>query len=164
MSKILRGFIVICVISCVFTFPNGILLGIANVQVGMSFLSEVNAGALFPGKPFAVLTHMAYGRQILEQNLNLISDYKFGFYLKIPEKEMFIGQVYGTLLGPFINYGVMRFIIDNESPKLSGKVVSKTWNAVARRHWYSQSVLWGCLVQKFSLAADYLRINESLII
>jgi OPT oligopeptide transporter protein len=78
------------------------------MQVGMQFLSEVIAGALFPGKPFAVLTCMVYGRQILEQNLNLISDYKFGFYMKIPEKEMFIGQVYGTLLGPFINYGMMR--------------------------------------------------------
>lgn len=29
-----------------------------------------------------------YGRQILEQNLKLTSDYKFGFYMKIAEKEM----------------------------------------------------------------------------
>lgn len=103
----LRGFILIAIISCIFTFPNGILWGIANMQVGMQFLSEVIAGALFPGKPLGVLTCMVYGRQILEQNLNLISDYKFGFYMKIPETEMFIGQVYGTLLGPFINYGMM---------------------------------------------------------
>jgi hypothetical protein len=114
----------------------------------MSFLSEVIAGALFPGKPFAVLTCMVYGRQILEQNLNLISDYKFGFYMKIPEKEMFVGQVYGTLLGPFINYGVMRFIINSEGPKLVGKVASQTWNAVQTRNFYSSSVLWGVLGPK----------------
>lgn len=102
-----RGFILISIISCIFTFPNGVLWGVANMQVGMQFLSEVIAGALFPGKPLGVLTCMVYGRQILEQNLNLISDYKFGFYMKIPETEMFIGQVYGTLLGPFINYGMM---------------------------------------------------------
>jgi OPT family oligopeptide transporter len=102
------GFLVIATISCIFTFPNGILWGIANMQVGMAFLSEVIAGAMFPGKPFAVLTCMVYGRQILEQNLNLISDYKFGFYMKVPETEMFVGQVYGTLLGPFINYAMMR--------------------------------------------------------
>lgn len=46
-------------------------------------------------------------------NLNLTSDYKFGFYRKIPEKEMFWGQVYGTLLGPFVNYGIMRLVIDH---------------------------------------------------
>lgn len=73
----------------------------------MAFLSEVIAGSLFPGKPMAVLSCMVYGRQILEQNLNLISDYKFGFYMKIPEREMFWGQVWGTFLGPFVNYGMM---------------------------------------------------------
>jgi OPT family oligopeptide transporter len=148
LSNFFRGFIVICVISCIFTFPNGILWGIANMQVGMQFLSEVIAGAMFPGKPFAVLTCMVYGRQILEQNLNLVSDYKFGFYMKIPEKEMFIGQVWGTLLGPFINYGMMRFIINNEGPKLTGKIVSQAWNAVRTRNFYSQSVLWGVLGPK----------------
>ncbi|TGO18930.1 hypothetical protein BPAE_0360g00010 [Botrytis paeoniae] len=142
------GFILISIISCIFTFPNGILWGVANMQVGMQFLSEVIAGALFPGKPLGVLTCMVYGRQILEQNLNLISDYKFGFYMKIPETEMFIGQVYGTLLGPFINYGMMRFIIDSEGPKLTGAVASQAWNAVKTRNYYSLSVIWGVLGPK----------------
>ena len=136
------------------------------MQVGMQFLSEVIAGALFPGKPLGVLTCMVYGRQILEQNLNLISDYKFGFYMKIPETEMFIGQVYGTLLGPFINYGMMSkskafvsrntltyfpslgFIINSEGPKLTGAVASQAWNAVKTRNYYSLSVIWGVLGPK----------------
>jgi len=111
----------------------------------MAFLSEVIAGALFPGQPEAVLTCMVYGRQILEQNLNLISDYKFGFYMKIPEREMFWGQFYGTLLGPFVNYGMMRFIIDTEGPKLTGEVKSQTWNALKTKNFYSLSVIWGVL-------------------
>jgi hypothetical protein len=74
----------------------------------MSFVIELVSGAMFPGQPAAVLTSITYGRQILEQNLNLISDYKFGFYMKIPEREMFWGQVYGTFVGPFINFGMMR--------------------------------------------------------
>ncbi|KAF7956268.1 hypothetical protein EAE96_005188 [Botrytis aclada] len=142
------GFILISLISCIFTFPNGVLWGVANMQVGMQFLSEVIAGALFPGKPLGVLTCMVYGRQILEQNLNLISDYKFGFYMKIPETEMFIGQVYGTLLGPFINYGMMRFIINSEGPKLTGAVASQAWNAVKTRNYYSLSVIWGVIGPK----------------
>ena len=109
------GFVLICIVSAISTSPNGILWGIANMQVGMSFLSELLAGALFPGQPAAVLACMAFGRQILEQNLNLIPDYKFGFYMKIPAHEMFWGQVYGTLLGPFVNYGVMRLVIDKSA-------------------------------------------------
>lgn len=88
------GFLLMALIAWIFTFPNGILWGVANQQIGMSYLSEVIAGSLFPGQPISVLTSMTYARQILEQNLNLISDYKFGFYMKIPEKEMFIGQVW----------------------------------------------------------------------
>lgn len=49
------GFLIILIVSAISTFPNGILWGIANFQVGMGFLSEVIAGALFPGKPVAVL-------------------------------------------------------------------------------------------------------------
>lgn len=160
------GFIVIALASAVFTFPNGILWGIANMQVGMAFLSELIAGGLFPGKPFAVLTTMVYGRQILEQNLNLISDYKFGFYMKIPETEMFIGQVFGTLLGPFINYGMMRYIIDREGQKLTGVIPSTAWLALKTRNFYSLSVLWGVLGPKvfFAKGQPYSWIYYGLLI
>lgn len=72
------GFIVMCLVSWIFTFPNGIMWGVANQQVGMTFLAEVISGSLFHGNPMAVLTSLTFARQILEQNLNLISDYKFG--------------------------------------------------------------------------------------
>ncbi|KAK5129138.1 hypothetical protein LTR08_003803 [Meristemomyces frigidus] len=152
------GFIVMCLISWVFTFPNGILWAVANQQVGMTFLSEVIAGSLFKGSPLAVLTALSYSRQILEQNLNLISDYKFGFYMKIPEREMFIGQVYGTLLGPFINYGMMRFIIDNIGVEtLTGVKKSGSWLALQTRNFYSLSVLWGVIGPKnfFGPGSEY---------
>jgi hypothetical protein len=115
------------------------------------------AGGLFPGNPAAVLACMTFGRQILEQNLNLISDYKFGFYMKIPEKEMFWGQVYGTLLGPFVNYGVMRLIIDRiGADVLKGTVESTAWLALKTRNYYSMSVLWGILGPKVIFAKESL--------
>ncbi|KAH9817762.1 OPT oligopeptide transporter protein [Teratosphaeria destructans] len=143
------GFIVMCLVSWVFTFPNGIQWAVANQQVGMSFLAEVISGSLFHGKPQAVLTSLTFSRQILEQNLNLISDYKFGFYMKIPEREMFIAQVYGTLIGPFINYGMLRFVLDHiDSAKLKGEVPSVAWKALTTRNFYSISVLWGVIGPK----------------
>jgi len=75
------GFIVVSLISFIFTWPNGILWGVANTQIGMSLLGDLIAGSLFPGKPTAVLAATTYAKTILEQNLNLISDYKFGFYM-----------------------------------------------------------------------------------
>lgn len=132
-----------CLISWVFTFPNGILWAVANQQVGMTFISEVISGSLFHGNPMAVLTSLTFSRQILEQNLNLISDYKFGFYMKIPEREMFIGQCWGTIVGPFINFGMMRFVIDNIGyDVLTGVKTSVNWLALQTRNYYSLSVLW----------------------
>ncbi|PCG92141.1 Oligopeptide transporter OPT superfamily [Penicillium occitanis (nom. inval.)] len=149
------GFIVISLVSLVFTFPSGILFGIANIQVGMVFFSELIAGALFPGQPKAVLATLVFGRQVLDQTLNLCSDYKFGHYMKIPERELFTAQIYGTLLGPFINYGVMRLIIDRVGVEtLTGVKSSPTWLALKTRNFYSSSVIWGVLGPKSFFSSD----------
>jgi hypothetical protein len=67
---------VISVISCIFTFPNGVLWGVANMQVGLQFLSEVIAGGLFPGKPLAVLTCMVYGMDMFFIMLSFLPSVK----------------------------------------------------------------------------------------
>lgn len=138
------GFVIMSLIAWAFTLPSGILFAISDQMIGMNFLSEVIAGTLFEGKPIAVLTSLTYGRQILQQNLNLLIDYKFGFYMKIPETEMFIAQLWGTLLGPFINYAVMRVVIDCVgAPTLTGVIPSVSWNAAQTRNFFSISILWG---------------------
>ena len=66
--------------------------------------------------------------------------------MKIPEREMFWAQLYGTLLGPFVNYGVMRLLIDNLGAKiLTGVQESNDWRALRTKNYYSLSVLWGIL-------------------
>lgn len=149
------GLIVIAMFSFIFTWPNGILWAVANIQIGMGSFSDVIAGLMFPGKPAAVLTAYTYGYTVLEQNLNLISDYKFGFYMKIPEREMFWGQVYGTLLGPFINYAFMALIIDRERPYLIGQRSSLAWDAVNSRAYFSSSIIWGILGPKRFFTESY---------
>ena len=151
------GFLLITAISALFTFPSGIMFGLSNMQVGMEYLAELLAGALFPGQPMAVLTCTVYGRQILAQCLNMVSDIKFGFYMKIPERELFCAQVYGTMLGPFVNYACMRLIIDTQGPKLTGEVASTAWNALKTKNFYSLSVIWGVLGPKafFGQSSEY---------
>ncbi len=124
------------------------------MQVGMAFISESLAGALFPGNPAAVLVCMTYGRQILEQILNLMSDYKFGFYMKIPETEMSIAQVHGTLIGPFVNYGVIRVMLDTVGAEvLKGeKGEGNAWLALKTRNNYGVvcRCCGGCWVPRHS--------------
>lgn len=161
------GFVVITIVSLLFTFPSGILFGIANIQVGMAYFSELIAGALFHGNPKAVLATLVFGRQVLDQTLNLCSDYKFGFYMKIPEKELFIAQVYGTILGPFINYGMARALIDDIGvDTLTGVKSSSSWLALKSRNFYSTSVIWGVLGPKafFSKGSNYHYIYYAFLV
>lgn len=161
------GFVVISLVSCLFTYPSGILFGIANIQVGMAYFTELIAGALFNGNPRAVLASLVFGRQVLDQTLNLCSDYKFGFYMKIPERELFTAQVWGTLIGPFINYGMMRGIIDTIGvDTLTGVTPSPSWLALKSRNFYSISVIWGVLgpAQFFSKESDYSYIYYAFLV
>ncbi|KAH6879876.1 isp4 protein [Thelonectria olida] len=161
------GFILISVISLLFTFPSGILFGIANIQVGMTYFSELIAGALFKGHPRAMLATLVFGRQVLDQTLNLCSDYKFGFYMKIPERELFAAQIYGTLLGPFINYGLMRVIIDRVGVDvLTGVKESPSWLALKSRNFYSMSVIWGVLGPEsfFGSGSEYSYIYYGFLV
>lgn len=158
------GLIVICLFSFVFIWPNGILWAIANTQAGMGSFSDLLAGVMFPGQPAAVLASYTYGYTVLEQCLNLISDYKFGFYMKIPKLKMFCGQIYGTLLGPFINYGFMQLIVDRERPYLIGQRSSEAWDAVQTRSYYSQSIIWGILGPKRFFNKQYPWVYYSFVV
>ncbi|KAK3349068.1 OPT oligopeptide transporter protein-domain-containing protein [Lasiosphaeria hispida] len=142
------GLLVVVSVSAIFTLPSGILFGFTNVQIGMDYLAELLAGYLFPGKPIAVLASTVYGRQILEQCLNLVGDIKFAFYMKIPERELFVAQVYGTVLGPLVNWACMRLIIDSQGREaLTGEHPSGSaaWDALRTKNFYSLSVVWGVL-------------------
>ncbi|EJT75799.1 oligopeptide transporter 6 [Gaeumannomyces tritici R3-111a-1] len=139
--------------------PHWWYLSLLAVCLGLSFGCIYGADLGLPWWGF-ILT-------VVMSNLNLISDYKFGFYMKIPEKEMFWGRVYGTLLGPFVNYAVMRLVIDQIGVDLlTGVVKSEGWLALKTKNYYSLSVLWGILGPKvfFSSESPYAWIYWAFLL
>lgn len=71
--------------------------------------------------------------------------FKLGYYLKIPERPMFWGQMWGTAIVPLVNYGVTRLVLDNiDHAMLKGIKHSVSWNALGTKAWYSASILWVC--------------------
>lgn len=74
--------------------------------------------------------------------------FKLGYYLKIPERPMFWGQMWGTAIVPLVNYGVTRLVLDNiDHAMLKGIKHSVSWNALGTKAWYSASILWVCMGQ-----------------
>lgn len=76
--------------------------------------------------PIANIVFKCYTYMSLVQAIDLTSDLKLGLYAKIPPKQMFIAQVYGTTLGAFVNYTLIRGIIEAKRDYLDGSVVDPT--------------------------------------
>jgi len=77
---------------------------------------------------------------------------------------MFWGQVWGTFLGPFVNYGFMQLVVDNERPYLIGQKSSVAWDAVNTRYYYSTSMIWGILGPKEFFTGEYHWVYYAFII
>ncbi|CAB4441633.1 unnamed protein product [Rhizophagus irregularis] len=60
------------------------------------------------------------------QCLLLVSDLKLGHYMKILPRSMFISQFYGTVVGGFMNYWVLRLIISSKRQFLDGTMEDPT--------------------------------------
>lgn len=65
--------------------------------------------------------------------LNL-QDMKIGHYMHVPPKAVFFSQIFGSLIGIPIDYGVIRWVLNTKSEYLSGAVTDPT------HQWTGQSL------------------------
>lgn len=49
-----------------------------------------------------------WSHDVVSTSIGLAGDLKMGQYLKVPPRVMFATQVYGTILGAIVNYGMYR--------------------------------------------------------
>lgn len=110
------GLVIALLITFVGFVPQGLLEGLTNQHVGLNVVTEIVAGYVFPGNPFANMLIKLYGFIPMRQGLDFSRDLKLGQYMKIPPRVLFVFQIYGTVLACLVNVGVqqwMRFHIKN---------------------------------------------------
>lgn len=126
------GLVVALGITFVGFVPQGLLEGLTNQHVGLNVVTEIVAGYVFPGNPFANMLIKLYGFIPMRQGLDFSRDLKLGQYMKIPPRTLFVFQIYGTVLACLVNVGVqqwMRFHIadicqpDQEFSCPNGRVI-----------------------------------------
>ncbi|KAL2283928.1 hypothetical protein FJTKL_09680 [Diaporthe vaccinii] len=66
-------------------------------------LSKMLAGLMLPGRPVGNMYFAAWSHNVISNAVTLCNDLKMGEYLKVPPRVMFLTQIYGTILGGFIN-------------------------------------------------------------
>lgn len=77
----------------------------------------------------------------------MLQDQKIGHYMHIPPRAVFMSQIYGSLIGIPINYGIIRWVLTTKFDYLSGNIVDPT------KQWTAQS-----LRSALTIAVQYVLI------
>ncbi|RKP26649.1 OPT oligopeptide transporter protein-domain-containing protein [Syncephalis pseudoplumigaleata] len=141
------GLLVALLVSAVLVLPIGIIQAVSNNRIGLNVITELICGYMLPGRPIANVAFKAYGYMTMFQCLLLVEDMKLGHYMKIPPRKMFIVQLWGTIVGALVNYGVLDWLLTTKFDILSGKTPDPTgqWEARNTKIFYSASIIWGVM-------------------
>lgn len=105
------AFLLAVAISFGFSLPIGIIQAITNNQIGLNVLTEFVFGYIQPGRPLALMLFKTFGYITMSQALAFVGDLKFGHYMKIPPRTMFMSQVVATTFSCFIQIIVLNLAL-----------------------------------------------------
>ena len=122
---------------------------ISNKQIGLNVLMEFIYGFIQPGNPLGNAAFKTFGYMTVSQCLSLVSDMKLGHYMKIPPRSLFLAQIYGTLIGVVVNYGVLDALIQTNADVWygahNGPISDAQWKSTSPRIFYTASLMWGAI-------------------
>ncbi|KAF9912173.1 hypothetical protein EC991_000583 [Linnemannia zychae] len=141
------------------TLPIGVMNAVTGYGPGLNVITELICGYILPGKPIANMTFKCYGYMAMYQCNFLLSDLKLGHYMKIPPRSMFVGQLWGTLVGSVFNYLTMLLIIDSQRDALTGVKPDPNglWTGNRVQIFWGSGLIYGALgpAKMFSLSGKY---------
>ncbi|KAJ4376159.1 OPT super [Neocucurbitaria cava] len=107
--------------------PCGYLYAISNYQVAIGDFNELMYGYMVQTKAGAGHHHpggpSVYGSiagDAWYRAQYMLQDQRIGHYMHIPPRTVFFSQIFGTILGIPINYGVIRWILNTKFDYISG--------------------------------------------
>ncbi|CAF3617220.1 unnamed protein product [Fusarium graminearum] len=138
------AFLLAIAISFGFALPIGIIQAVTNTQIGLNVLTEFIYGYLQPGRPLALMIFKTYGYITMAQSLRFVSDLKFGHYMKIPPRTMFLSQVVATTFSCFIQIVVLNLSL-NHIPDVCEQHQVDHFTCPGGRVFFAASIIWGLL-------------------
>ncbi|KAK4069990.1 uncharacterized protein Triagg1_6785 [Trichoderma aggressivum f. europaeum] len=138
------AFLLAVTISFGFALPIGIIQAVTNNQIGLNVLTEFVYGYIQPGRPLALMLFKTFGYITMSQALNFVSDLKFGHYMKIPPRTMFMAQVVATTFSCVIQVLVLNLAL-NSIENVCDDQQPDNFTCPGGRVFYSASVIWGLI-------------------
>ncbi|KAH6897285.1 OPT oligopeptide transporter protein-domain-containing protein [Thelonectria olida] len=138
------AFLLAIFISFGFALPIGIIQAVTNTQIGLNVLTEFIFGYIQPGRPLALMIFKTFGYITMSQALSFVSDLKFGHYMKIPPRTMFLSQVVATTFSCFIQIIVLNLSLNNIED-VCELHQENHFTCPGGRVFFSASIIWGLL-------------------
>jgi OPT family oligopeptide transporter len=106
-------FIFSIILTIIFVIPMGILQAITNQSTYSDVMSELIIGYVHPGHPVATTVFRTISGGLVTQAIYFCSDLKFGHYMKVPPRLVFIGQVVASMVAIFASIMAQQWALDN---------------------------------------------------
>ncbi|KAI4729996.1 peptide transporter [Aureobasidium sp. EXF-10728] len=118
-------------------------------------LSKMIAGLVLPGRPVGNMYFAAWSHNVITNTVNLCNDLKMGEYLKIPPRVMFVTQIYGTILGGFLNYAVMISIVSGNADLLTSGNGDASWSGATIQSYNTNASSWALAKYLYKTGTTY---------
>ncbi|KAK7917608.1 peptide transporter [Apiospora marii] len=127
-------------------------------------LSKMIAGLCLPGKPIGNMYFAVWSHNVISNAVTLSNDLKMGEYLKIPPRAMFLTQIYGTILGGFLNYAVMIAIVTGNKELLASSNGDSSWSGATLQAYNTNAASWALAKYFYTAGAPYVMVTAGIAI
>ncbi|KAH8897889.1 peptide transporter [Thozetella sp. PMI_491] len=127
-------------------------------------LSKMLAGLLVPDRPVGNMYFAAWSHNVIGNAVTLSNDLKMGEYLKVPPRAMFLTQIYGTILGGFLNYAVMISIVNGNRELLVDSDGNSSWSGATMQSYNTSAASWALARYLYKAGGKYEMVPIGLAV
>ncbi|KAH7073877.1 OPT oligopeptide transporter protein-domain-containing protein [Paraphoma chrysanthemicola] len=149
------AYIVALLMGCIIAPFSTLLYARFGNGIATNNLSKIIAGLMLPGRPIGNMYFAAWSHNVINGAVQLSQDLKMGEYLKIPPRVMFLTQVYGTVLGGFINYAVMISIVTGNKELLADSNGNSSWSGATIQSYNTNATTWALAAYLYKQGKEY---------
>uniref|UniRef100_A0ACD5ZKS9 Uncharacterized protein n=1 Tax=Avena sativa TaxID=4498 RepID=A0ACD5ZKS9_AVESA len=109
--------------------------------------AHILIGYLCPGRPLANMAFELYSSRTLEYTLGNLAYFKFGFYMKIPPRDMFVALVIGSLIATTSDFAITWWIFSSVENICHPELLPRgsMWTCPNVSLMYNNMVIWGLI-------------------
>ncbi|KAJ5202296.1 hypothetical protein N7449_004375 [Penicillium cf. viridicatum] len=149
------AYVISLVVGCIIAPFSVILFSRYGNGIATNNLSKMLAGLILPGRPVGNMYFAAWSHNVISNAVNLSQDLKMGEYLKIPPRVMFLTQIYGTILGGFINYALMISIVTSNRALLVDGNGNSSWSGASIQSYNTNAASWALAPYIYKVGTPY---------